>query len=267
LRIGIGWPERVGGTEFERDWTKATKVYVQNFYPINTFWGGYLAELQTNKIVFGFAIRAGWTWSKQGSFGGVVSGSADLGITLGGVFQFAITWDGPADSHRSISNPAGLTPRYSTLSAVRFDRTIHDEACKFAAHSELILAAFDSMDRSLAILSGVDLAMTAEIFGDIWGKASVQFLGVTLAAISIRAYARFRVCGSFSKGITQAKAEVGFDVSVTILCVTYSASASIDVTLVDGDCPLLDASNRFLLVSEAPALLALSPERQITLMI
>jgi hypothetical protein len=267
LRIGIGWPERIGGTEFERDWTKSTKVYVQSMYPINTFWGGYLAELQTNQVIFGFAIRAGWTWSKQASIGGVASGSADLGITLGGVFQFALSWDGPAgtnpNSPRLLSSPNA----YPGLSALklpgRVDRITSEE---FSAHSETIHAAIASFDSSLALLSGVDLAMTAEIFGDVWGKASVQFLGVTLAAISVRAFARFRVCGTLSRGITQAKAEVGFEVSVTILCVTYSAHASIDITLIDGDCPLLDASNRFLMVGESPEMLALSPGVQVPLM-
>lgn len=84
LRVGIGWPERIGNTEFERDWTKATKVYVKTMWPINTFWGGYLAELRSNKVLFGFAIKAGWTWSAKASIGGIVAGDAELGITLGG---------------------------------------------------------------------------------------------------------------------------------------------------------------------------------------
>jgi hypothetical protein len=235
-------------------------------FPINTFWGGYLAELQTNKVVFGFAIRAGWTWSKQASIGGVASGSAELGITIGGVFQFAVTWDGPASSHAYLNGTAALTPTYTSLSMVKVTRDSRGHVdSALAEHAAVIISSIDSIDASLSRLSGIDLAMSAEIFGDIWGKASVQFLGITLAAISIRAFARFRVCGTLSKGITQAKAEVGFEVSVTILCVTYSAHASVDVTLIDGDCPLLDASDRFLLAGGPRQHLALSPSTQIPL--
>jgi hypothetical protein len=254
FRIGIGWPERVGGSEFERDWTKATKVYVESMEPINTFWGGYLAELDRGMVRFGFAIRAGWTWNKTVGIAGVASGSADLGITLGGVFQFALVWNGAAATPASL-NLASITPAF--LPAPRAIAGVQAMGM-MAAHATTIAAAMESVDSSLTAMSGVDLAMSAEIFGDVWGSASVQFLGVTLVAVSIRAFARFRVCGTLRSGITQAKAEVGFEISVTILCFTYRASAQIDITLIDGPCMLVEATNRFLLAGAAPSLMALS---------
>ncbi|MBZ5505124.1 MAG: hypothetical protein LAO78_06535 [Acidobacteriia bacterium] len=242
LRIGIGWPERIGGTEFERDWSKATKVYVSSMWPINTFWGGYLAELRTDKVVFGFAIRAGWT-KNYSVGGGIAKGSAELGITLGGVFQFGVIWDGAHGRPQALELLPARSLMLSPPSYLLADSvTPHYD---IAAHVATIAAALGSFDASLARLAGVDIAMSAEIFGDIWGKASVEFLGVTLLAVSVRAYARFRVCGTLTKGITQAKAEVGFEVSVTILCITYHATAQVDVTLIDGDCPLINAANSF----------------------
>ena len=56
----------------------------------------------------------------------------------------------------------------------------------------------------------------------------------------------------------QAKAQVGFDVSVTILCVTFHASAEIDIILKDGDCPLFDTPNLFFIPGEVPSVLPLS---------
>lgn len=256
LRLSIGWPERQGNTEFERDWSKATKVYVKTMWPINTFWGGYLAELTKDRILFGFAVRAGWTWS-QSVGGGVAKGSAELGITLGGVFQFAVAWGarsgqglGDLPFLPDVSRPAAWIqpiPRLSDLSTAAF-----------AAQAAVISAAMVSAEDSLILMAGLDLQMSAEIFGDVWGKASVEFLGVTLVAISVRAYARFRVCGTLNRGITQAKARVGFEVSVTVLCVTYSTTAQIDIVLVEGECPLL-AMDRLFMPQELPAFVARPP--------
>lgn len=227
FRTSIGWPERVGKDEFERDWSKATKVYIKSMFPINTFWGGYLAELRKDRVVFGFAVRAGFTWSDSVG-GGIVKGSAEFGITLGGVFQFALIFG--ERSQLAISAPARLHRAAFPLP--------RDRAVAFGAHHETVTAAIDIIEASLLAM-GVDVAFSAEIFGDVWGKASVEFLGVTLVAISVRAYARFLVCGTLRQGIQKAKARVGFEVSVTILCVTFHAEASVDMTLVDGVCTLL----------------------------
>jgi hypothetical protein len=251
LRLSIGWPERIGGTEFERDWTKATKVYMASMFPINTFWGGYLAELKEGRVVFGFAVRAGWTWSYEAKIGGVAKGAAELGITLGGVFQFAIAWGGAADGRMQLlASPVPTLPNFAGGQQLALD------TAALAPHAAEIAAAMAAMEESLSLMAGIDLQLTAEIFGDIWGKASVDFLGVTLVAISVRAYARFRVCGTLNRGITQAKAQVGFEVSIKILCVTYSASAQIDIVLIDGDCPLLMAVDRLLLPENLPLALA-----------
>ena len=61
-------------------------------------------------------------------------------------------------------------------------------------------------------------------------------MGVTLASIELKAFARYRICGSLQNGITDARARCGFSVSVTILCVTYSTTAQYDIVIVDGDC-------------------------------
>lgn len=236
FRVGIGWPERIRDSEFERDWSKATKVYIKSMVPINTFWGGYLAELQNNKVVFGFAIRAGWTWGDKVSIGGIVSGSAELGITLGGVFQFAIAWGNNAPFILPLQHPIRSTS--SDLEALRISG-LQLKKEHLAPYRDIIVAAMDSIEESNAAMANLDLILTAEIYGDIWGKASVEFLGVTIAAISVAAYARFKICGTLNSGITQAKSIVGFKVKVKILCLEYETEAQIDITFVDGECPLL----------------------------
>jgi hypothetical protein len=103
-----------------------------------------------------------------------------------------------------------------------------------------------------------DVPMQAELFGDIWGNASVEFMGVTLAAIHLAAFARFRVCGSLKKGMTQARGTIGFKVSVRILCVTYETNASLDITLIDGDCPFEFDSGMLALPRDIPAVIPVS---------
>lgn len=256
LRVSIGWPERIGDTEFERDWTKATKIYMRSMFPINTVWGGYLAELTGDHVTFGFAFRAGWTWSYSVG-GGVAKGTAELGITLGGVFQFSIAWGGRDSRVLAGDMPLLANTPFALPGAEEFPPLLLQSAA-LSTHAKVIAAAMASTEESLLLMASLDLKMTAEIFGDIWGKASVEFLGVTLVAISVRAYARFRVCGTLRRGITQAKGTVGFEVSVTILCVTYKTDAQIDIILVDGDCPLLLSLDRMILPGELPAVLATS---------
>lgn len=240
LSLRVGWPERVGGTEFDRDWSKSVKVYVQKMYPINTFWGGMRSELDPGKgrVVMGWAIRAGWTWTADKGFSGVAKARANLGITLGGVFQFAFAWkENPKNTPLLLARAPALPAfgmarsELQSLMLAHLDRAAADER-------QLILTALDLMERTLSSAS-VDVIMDGELFGDIWGDASVEFMSVTLAALHLKAFARLIVCGSFNRGIMQAKGTIGFEVSVTILCVTYSTHASLDIVLIDGTCPLM----------------------------
>ena len=51
---------------------------------------------------FGFAIRAGWTWSYELNGADIAKATAELGVTLGGVIEFEADWNEPG-SERTLS--------------------------------------------------------------------------------------------------------------------------------------------------------------------
>lgn len=232
VRLSIGWPEKnPGGDDFDRDWDKATKVVVTGMVPINTFQGGMLISYEDGKVVtFGIAIRAGWTWQSKPTGGGIADASADAGIMIGGVFIMSFVFDDSAAK-------AAMTPLHLAW------QPDHIQALTKVNQATLadIQAALEEIDRALSPMGLKDVEVVAQLYGDLWGNASVQFMGVTLVGIHIAAYLRFEVCGSLNKGVGRAWGKAGFDVKVTILCVSYSTSAQVEVTLKDGTCPVVQA--------------------------
>jgi hypothetical protein len=236
IGVRIGWPERIGGTEFERDWSKSIKVRVEGMVPINTFWGGMRSELENGRIVLGYAIRAGWTWAADSGWKGVASAKADVGIALGGVFQFEFDWQ---------AHELAIAERSARA-------TLHDFIVSpLVEDHDLFRASIDVL-LDVAERATGDFKMDAELFGDVWGDASVQFLGITLAAVHFHAWVRFVVCGTVANGIERAAGTIGFEVSVQILCVRFSARASLDITLKDGKCSLSAAADALALLAPGP---------------
>ncbi|MER8512910.1 hypothetical protein NKH47_08150 [Mesorhizobium sp. M1060] len=232
VRLSIGWPEKnPGGDDFDRDWDKATKVVVTGMVPINTFQGGMLISYEDGKfITFGIAIRVGWTWQPKPVGGGIADASADAGIMIGGVFILSFIFDD------SVSQAAVTPLRLAWQSNPVRALTKVDSAALADMQ-----AALEEIDRALTPMGLKDVVVVAQLYGDLWGNASVHFMGVTLVGIHIAAYVRFEVCGSLNKGIGRAWGKAGFSVSITILCVTYSTSAQMEITLKDGTCPVVPA--------------------------
>ena len=248
FKLSVGWPERTGGDDFERDWSRATQVKIDDLKPINTFWGGYKAELDTGEeyIRFGYAIRAGWTKSYEVFGGSIANARAELGVTLGGVLEFEVGW-GDNENKTALDPVAPRLvgrPYLALLDQTVRMRADADEAvtrnaqaapnsASLAAQADRIAASLAVLEESAMLMASTRLELTATLYGDIWGSASVEFLGVRLASISVRAYARFHVLGTALEGIVVMKASVGFEVSVEIMCVRYRTTARIDVVLRD----------------------------------
>jgi hypothetical protein len=223
VRFTVGWPTRVDGPGLERDWSQCTRVKINDMYPINTFWGGVLAEYsnQIGGFRFGIAVRAGWTKTYAAGGKGIAYAEADVGITLGGVFVFAFF-----QTHNVTR--LGDPPALSGVS-----KTATDLAEVISAVSqELQLAMFPDV-----ATAEFDACASAEIYGDIWGRGHAEFMGVTLASIDFNAYLRFQICGSIKAGITKSYAIAGFKVEVRILCVDYRSYAETDISMIDGACP------------------------------
>lgn len=221
LDIRLGWPPLLASGQ-DRDWSKALSFHADDLpLPVNTGWGGLMAVIDSTSITVGVAFRCGWT-KQSGDVSGGSGGGFDIGYAVGGLVQVRYTFNSTETLLAVASFPA--TPLIETRDYG--DSLLAD----FAASASEALARLES--------SG-DLQLLGELFGDIWGSAWLKFMGVTLAAIELKAYARYRICGSLQKGITDCRASCGFSVTVTILCVTYHTEARYDLVLKSGSCDLL----------------------------
>lgn len=245
FKLSIGWPEPIGNDGYERDWNKSMTVKIADMLPINTFWGGVKAELDlgSNFLYLGFAIRAGWTRSYEVNGANIAKASAELGVAVGGVFEFQLNWN--EKEALAVPRIELAAPRWAVvadeamrMTVLAIDNLVKVNALKVSEDDDVrrIEASLRIMGAAVASMESVGVKLAATIYGDLWGSASVEFLGVRIAAISVRAYARFKVCGSSTAGILVMKAAMGFEVSVKILCVTYETTARIDVILRDEPC-------------------------------
>lgn len=241
----VGWPELKQGSSVERNWDDCVKIVWDNMIPINTFWGGFRAVLDSSShIGLGFALRAGWTKSYSVG-GGVAGGKAELGVAVGGVVEFKFQWASNGDGLIQLSVPRDEL----------FDRTIASSRALTLALTEtrgqrlstdwqedaLIADAIALIEVNIAGMNQVEVSAQATLYADVWGSASVHFLGITLASISVHGYARLQVCIDVLPvpKVTRVYAVVGFTVSVRIGCFTHKAHASIDIYLKDGPCNAL----------------------------
>lgn len=233
--LSIGWPPLIDGSQLERDWSQSTRVYIAEMFPINTFWGGYRAMLTERGVRFGLAIRAGWTWSAEMNGADIAKASAELGVTLGGVLEFQIVFTGanlPTQVPGARQRPY---PWPSRALANRNEATFHALDADLANH---LIEGLRIMERAVAL--GIDdLEMEATVYGDIWGKGSLEFLGVTLASIEIAIRLRIQICGTLKRGITRAWGRGEIEVKVTILCVSFTGKAGFDLWLKRGPYPCL----------------------------
>jgi hypothetical protein len=213
----LGWPPRIG-SDFERDWSQALSFHADDLpLPVNTGWGGVLVSMdgEDNKqFTLGVAFRCGWT-KQNGDVSGGSGGGFDVGYAIGGVVQFQYAARGLAF----------LLPR----------PTLPTTLLSLAPNQLLAKTALQSL---VALEMKSDIRLKGELFGDVWGSAWLKFMGITLAAIELKAFARYRICGSMANGITDARASCGFSVSVKILCVTYQTEARYDLVLIKGSCPI-----------------------------
>jgi hypothetical protein len=242
FKYSLGWPELKPGSDIERNWDQSTKVYVADAWPINTFWGGSLVEFHAGKsLTLGIALRAGWTQSYPGiGVKGVASAEAELGIALGGVL-IADFGKPQGDVAPAFATPLVLTAE--TLLIARSDDGPDIEQADGLSRElpvlrpqsayELAQSYFVSLREEAHILGGFpQLGITAQLYGDIWGRGSAEFLGVTIASVAVSAYARFEVAGNTRDGITSMRSITGFSVEVTILCVHYKADVEVDIWVI-----------------------------------
>ncbi len=192
------------------DWSKAVSVRVPACWPVNTFQGGLKAWYYSEPDVdygFAVAVRVGYSnsWKVTGS--DIADARADVGVMVGGSFQFCRT---------DLRQPV---PAFAMLE--QQDR----------APDEAWLA--DAIRRMVEVRQGSDMLISASIFGDVWGHASVVFLGVTIAGVKIDARAVFSTTGSLNRGILYMGADFAFGVSVKIGCSSYSTRCSFRIVMID----------------------------------
>jgi hypothetical protein len=232
--LSVGWPEAINGEVMNRDWSKSVMIHWDGAFPLNTFWGGSRAILDTNALVLGFAFRGGWTWDYSVSVGGVAKGSASLGVAIGGTVEVYFGRNNPAPRLLSPSDVRALPP----ATAVSAREAVDAFADAYELDEDTLAAmqfAAECVDSVVARLDVENITARVVYYADVWGKASAEIFGVTLFAIDVGAHAAFVGCIQFMPDleIVRLSARVGLHLSVRIGCFTYSAQASIDITIRD----------------------------------
>ena len=245
LYLNIGWPPRNQGDSLDPlgvDWSKSVMIRWDNFFPINTFWGGMLAAYKEadSQIKLGFALRAGWT--KQWKLGGDLIGvSAELGVAVGGAVIFVFAWN------RATARPVLILPEPANylIRLGTYERRWQQEAVALsvAGYREEYSSLRDSQRRVREILSDLEAQkaqIDATVFIDVWGNASAKVLGVDVASIEISGRVRLHLCLSATESdlhISRAEAYLGFVFKVKVGCYEQDAHGEVTFTFIaNGEC-------------------------------
>ncbi len=249
LKSSLGWPALTGEDDYERDWSRAAVVKIKGMWPINTFWGGVQTEVDFNssglpeRLFFGIAVRAGWTQTFELNGANIAKARAELGVALGGVFEFEFVWDWERDSfvpYMDLVRPGHVRlyeeAQVAVLQAMENVIQAKDAGSMRDEDADCIEFCLKVMETAAERSIIPDVRLRASIYADVWGSGSVEFLGVTIVAASLRAYVRLLACGSTDQGLRKLKGTAGFEFSVTILCVTYRTTARFELILKDEPC-------------------------------
>ncbi|RTQ33677.1 hypothetical protein EJP69_14985 [Variovorax gossypii] len=205
------------------DWSRAVSARISGAWPINTFQGGFKAWYFTNPVSFGlgFAVRVGYSNSWQVTGSNIADARADVGVMVGGTFMFCRKQVAMVDVPvLRLTDPTGADADRGWL--------------------------LDAIEVFVDVSQDV-MPVSASIFADVWGHASIVFLGVTIAGVRIDARAAFNVNGELEQGILYMGASFDFRVSVKIGCSSYSTSCHFSIVMINrgsgpaGDCNRLQA--------------------------
>ncbi len=257
--LSVGWPEPINGDVMNRDWSKSVMVRWDGAFPLNTFMGGARAELLPGALLFGLALRAGWT--AEYSVGGeVAGGEASLGVMIGGIVEIYFG----VDEAPRLRAPTAPRPLLAAVGEARALVSAVAERSAMWEDDDGLLAVLEfavpHIEAILPALSDLNVTARVAFYGDIWGRASVHLFGVTLASIDVGAHAAFVGCVRFAPDleIVRLTARVSLHLTVRIGCVEMSARADIDVTIRDLGGPCFPSESRAprALVAEARKALA-----------
>lgn len=227
----FGWPPQIGDS-YNRDWSKSNQVvYEPPTWPLpNMFGGGFKFEFDVagQFVLFAIAVKVGWKYEINFAIG-----KAGLEVGLGGVMAIKYVWG--SSKFETFSLQAGKLAGHKLSYSDEFSNEINQYQFSQDAFNS-ILYAYQTIRNELELAAKSYIAIMGEIFADIKGYASVGIFGVTLAGVSLHAYARMRVCGRTDKGITHLGGSFGAEFCVTIACVTYCKTAEIAVTVISGPC-------------------------------
>lgn len=224
FRMSVGWPPVDPKDPFGRDWSKSTRVTVKEFFPINTFWGGWLIEWTEGlSLTVGYALRAGWTW--QYSIGGdLARASADVTIAVGGVMILTFV-----DTDR-------FAPE-AEMAATGVEALLSAQPEGFNnAATAVLLDAAEALSAFVERFDQLQFCVRAELFADANGHGRGEILGIELVSISIDGRIRFHVCGDNNRLIRRAAARYSFAFALKIGCDEIRVEGHMDVVLAGGEC-------------------------------
>lgn len=244
FEVGLGWPEHLGGDALERDWSKSLLVHYAAFFPINTLWGGFRAAFDPTekRIVLGWAARVGWT--RQYEWGeNFIGVRAELSVSIGGVMEFIFD--------ENSSKPTFYTkqdPEFALLRETRLPENL--ESRSIDPETILLIRALDNIvTTNLELADESEPVFGSEWYADISGSATAQLFGVTVAGVWIHAKVRMKIVAK-GKKLCKISARASFTFIVNIGCIQKSASASLEVVVLDNHCAktreFADSSNYLL---------------------
>ena len=204
-----------------------------DFFPINTFWGGFLAAYKesTSSVTLGYALRAGWT--KQWKLGGdLIGAAAELGVAIGGVLIVKFTWN--KELSRAIFQPPPHLEYSSRIQHLRrpWEAALAKSMAGKKQSLETIRRSQSRIETILNDLTRANVEMDGTVFADVWGNASATVFGVRVASIEIAGRVRLHI-ETFNLTITRAEAFLGFTFELKIGCFTVEAEGSVTFVFID----------------------------------
>jgi hypothetical protein len=227
----FGWPPQTGGTNYERDWSKANMAsWNPPSFPIpNVIAGGLKFEYDGNSIVLGVAIKAGWRYGINFEVG-----SASISVTLGGLLIVRY-------SRGTFTNQLSQQDRFSSyLQDLR--KNVETRQEELISNKDNFYSFDDDINRNyLLIKHNLEMSrdrvdILGEVFVDVHGDARIEIFGVTLCGVSLDAFARMRVCGNTEAGITYIGGSYGVRACVKIGCSTFCKDFTISIVVKNGPC-------------------------------
>ena len=208
-------------------WDDAIMLRWDQFWPINTFWGGFRYQRSQGKNSLGLAVRAGWTHLYSVT-GGPATGSVDVGLAAGGAVWIGLDkrlpGNGRPDGHlEKLLDNGRRAAELADSASRRFGPGQSPRARRGADRAELRCSAAVAKAEPDWI----------QLMVDVWGKAKVSVFDVELAGVKVDAHASAYAEGDPLPPIRYLSATASFTYTVEVGCDEESVTSEVDLVFIE----------------------------------